>query len=306
MELDYTIICPTQRTTHIKSQLKSNPQANPHLLEYYASYILYADNAPTNTTNSTIDIDLMADILAEPTTPTVAYSNPKPAPPNWNSPELISRHQSIGRIKTKVSQLTAQGHLHDAYILRKLARELTIEGGYISSIQPKPYAPTQPPHPIEWDALIDWANPFHIKQIIKLYSSLKQSDHSWEAMDYFDALCTKAQLKPWQEYILLRTIDGANQITMGLELNAQFNRAITPSALSQAKRTIYASIAKAAAIHQLEHFHRNNPSMWIECAKCKQCKLKHKHYFHRLECGTKPLERASKPLPKICKACSTT
>lgn len=304
MELDYNLSTAALRTEVINSILNSTTETNPHLLEYYTNYILSApeenkDNKkhPQPTENSSaIDISKLKDILPDHSGPKTSYTNPKPPPLDWTSPELIQRHKFINHLKFKIDLYSAQGRVHDAYILRKLARELTMEGAYIAnSAQPMPYAPIVFAHPIEWDLLIDWTNPFHIKQIIKLYSALKQSDYSWEIMEWVDRLCDLANLKSWQHHILLRTIDGANQITIGLELSTQFNRQISPSGLSQAKRNIYQAIAKAAAMEHLKRTHKDNEAMWIKCRRCNVKKLKHKHYFDRL---------GGKREPTQCKVCS--
>lgn len=297
--LDFSLTTAQLRTTFISNllpTLSTYELSNPNLMEYITNYILAPDpdpqTLPTSKPNTT-DINALKDILPEPTQPETPYTSPKSPPPDWKSPELKARHKSIQHLKARSAQLNSQGHLHDAYILRKLARELTIEGGYVTSIQPKPYAPTTPPNAIDWDNLIDWSNPFHIKQLLKHYSALKASGNSWEAMEYLDQLCEAANLKIWEHQIILRSVDGWNAITIGLELAQDFDRSMSPSYLSQAKRNIYQKIAKTAHLHKLQHLNRDNPDAWATCAKCGTKKLLHSANFG------KQLNRTT----TICKAC---
>lgn len=242
--LDYNYTTPEERLAYIKTQLPHLAQLNPTQLDTCANYLLqYTSTKPTLEFSQVYLEDLHPDLTQ---TNPIKYTHPK-TPPNWAN--LPIRTKAINQLK--ILEAAAPAQL--AYNYRKIRIDLTKEAALETTSQlPKPYAPTQPPHPIDISPLIDLTNPFHIKQILKLYSQLKQSPESWEFMEYFDQICTKANLHPWQEHILLRQIDGVNQITIGIELAQQFNKPITPSYLSQAKRTIYRKIAKAAANHALK------------------------------------------------------
>lgn len=285
--LNYNLTTTAERLSHVRSINLS--QLNPTELEVAATYILqYTDQQTKLTVSPTEPLVTATNIPDGAILPN--YTHPR-KPPNWESPELLHRYNTICALKTKLSQLNPNTDSTQIYTTKRLIRDLTIEGGWIVAVEPVPYAPIVYPAAIDLHDHIDLTNPFHIKHILKLYSQLKQSPDSWEFMEYFDTVCTRANLAPWQEHIITRQIDGASQITIGLELAQQFSRPITPSYLSQAKRTIYTTIAKTAHLLDLEFIHAHNPTMWRTCPNCNQTKLNISHNFYSKR--------------KFCKTCYT-
>lgn len=274
-KLDYTLNSAEERTKYI-TQLLSNSTSTPPptQLEFYADYILHAIPSLSLAPNEP-NLPLQTEAQHTPPSPT-KYTKPRyPIP--WNSPQLGELEKDIKLLLQKAEE--APSPL--GYRLRRWARELRMDARARLGTQYIEISPTfSPSPPPDIDLLIDWTNPFHIKHLIRHYSELRQSNSQSE-IEYLDYLVEKAQLPAWQEFFLLRYIDGENSISVAVELATKFDKPVSPGYTSQVLRKIYRRIAQIAELDQLEKNLRHTPSAWAYCPGCGEKKLIHEEYWWR-------------------------
>ena len=279
MELDYALDTTESRIAHINTLNLSH--YTPYQLEIIANYLLYftKQKSPTPKTPSTKTTELSEPINVS----TSRYTNPKPEI-DWNCPHLQPLYQAREIItQLEQAEITLNGKTKYAYFLRHWRIELSMDSTHINNAYHSTLPPAKdyiPHSPIEVEDTIDFTNSFHIKQLILHYSALRQSPDSKFTIEYLDQIIENTPFQPWQKHLLVRRIDGVNQITIGRELAEDFGKIISPSYMSTAMRTIYTRIAKTAKQLQLEHENRNNPSCWKECPTCHRILYNNKYYWY--------------------------
>jgi len=289
-KLDYTIVGTENRIAYLNQF--NLPQLSPKLLELCADYVLHEDSNPNINKESKFNNQLQSKFteLTEEVTPKQAkYTNPKQEI-DYAHPSLAAIKEAKETLSDKIDRLQSDEPSIETskqlYLLRKWKLELSLDAGLIwKFVKPTIVAKNTVLqfHQIDIENEmygLDWSNPFHIKQVVRWYAKLRQSDQSVDSMWYFEFLVDNAPLKSWQRHLLIRKLDGADQITIGCELNTLFNKTIKPSYLSQALRPIYRIIADFAEVHRLQIELAKCPNSWQLCQKCKQKKLKHRYYFY--------------------------
>ena len=275
MDVNYNLKYDYERVEEVKKINLSSK--NPYELEKLANYILYGKQ-PTPTKED----DYLP--LQETTKPvTTRYTAPRPVIP-WHLPELSQLKDTRDFFLSLIKEDT---QIPEAAQYRRWARETSQMAALIvESIRPliKPKSKFPKNSPIEIDDYIDYTNSFHIKQLIMNYSSLRKSEESKFNMDFLDDIIEFAfaagKLEDWQMHMIIRRIDQANGITIGVELGEQYNKAISPSYVSAAMRTVYRTIANAAKQMQYEYRDRNNISKWKKCPMCQKKLHTSKYFWH--------------------------
>ena len=277
MELDYTLTTTKQRLDLLNKIPLTNLTATQ--LELCADYLLYTHKPQTKKIATNPKHTPLDPSIIQPT-PQFKYTNPKPKV-DWSNPLLTTIKQSIEQLDIILCGST---DAYTQYKLRQWKIELRKDAYSIQELMypfirsNADYLPLSPP---EIEDYIDFTNSYHIKHIITYYSQLRQSTFSKFTIEYFDEIVEYAKLLPWEKHLLIRRIDGANQISIGIELAQQFDKIVSPSYMSQAMRAIYQKIAKAAEQKQLEHKYRDDTSHWKWCPSCNQLKLNNSYNFQK-------------------------
>lgn len=285
-QLDYTLELP-QRINLIKSLPLHTYKSTE--LELLANYILYKDKQIPKEKNKYVASKTKPhanlEVLEKPKT---QYTKPRPFI-HTEDFYIKQYNESIEILKSQLSKAPEESqwkikqwiiqHRLDMGIANSLLYP-TIN--FTSSIILK--------EPIDLDEIVDLTNSFHISKLLSLYSHLRQSEDSKMWIDWIDRnIIEKTPLFDWQRHLLIRYIDGANQITIGRELGEYFGKIVTPSTISQALRTIYRQIAITAEKELFAFYNANNPAEWRTCKSCGEKKLiKYEYYSSK---------------PKICKQC---
>lgn len=277
MELDYSLETTPERLHHLSTVDLLSLSSNQ--LELCADYLLYTHKPQTKKIAPNIK-NVPFDPATIPSTPQFKYTNPKPKV-NWSNPRLETIKQAIEQLD--VLQ-TATQDTYTTYKFRKWKIELRKDAYSIQELT-NPIIRSNPDYvqldPPEIEHFIDLTNSYHIKHLITYYSQLRQSIYSKSTIEYFDSIVEYAKLLPWEKHLFIRRIDGANQITIGVELAQDFGKIVSPSYMSQAMRSIYQKIAKAAEQKQLQHLYRNNASKWKRCPTCQQLKLNNSYNYQK-------------------------
>lgn len=288
---DFTLNTPEERVAYINSIL---PTLLPRQYEAAANYILHL--TPEKTVNSfTASLspkEIPTEELPEPIQN--RYTNPK-LKPMW---ELFPEEKAFCE-QLKLASTNPETDSSTAYKMRKWRLEIFLDIGTISQIIRNPiplYGNTQLPPPIDLDALIDYTNAFHIKQIIANYTLLRQSDEHKPIAEYFDFICERTPLKRWQKHLLVGRIEGVPQTTLAVQIAQLYNKALSPSYMSQVMRNIYTKIAEQAELELEKYTLLKQSWAWEPCTKCGT--KKYYKEFRRMQ-----LDRAETGKPATCKQC---
>lgn len=285
MKLDYSLTTDEERLNYILSLPLST--YSPSTLEYITNYILYGKQPSQNTK------DHKTQELKETQTQTqikAQYTNTK-LKTKWNLPALQTITESKNIIQTILNSSTDPQQIAK---LKRWKKELSQDATEIQLSNQKPITitPSLIPHtPLNIYEFIDYTNSFHIKQLIIHYSALRQSEHSKYDIFYLDQIIDKTPLENWQFHLLARRIDGANQITIGVELAQNFDKIISPTYMSTAMRTIYQKIAKTAKQKQLEFEDMGIPEKWKKCPTCQKILYNNNYYWHTKKKSCKACEK---------------
>lgn len=295
IELDYQLDL-SQRLEWAHNIDWDSKQYKEKQLELIADYILYADKPTPKKESKYVKSKCtprgLRPIAQEnaASTPTVEYTNPRPVM-HTEDPVIQSYTRSLENLK-QIEQKTKE---KDKWKVRRWIIEHRLDMGLANQLLHAPikaantYVALEPPF---LDELVDLTNSFHVAKFIDLYSQLRQSEESRMWVKWVEeAIIDKTPLYDWQFHLLIRRIDGANQITVGRELGELYGKIVTPSTMSQALRTIYRQISITAEKELFAFFNRDNPLEWQTCQRCGESKMK-KYDFYPSK-------------PHVCKVCLT-
>lgn len=265
----------------------------PRELELITDYILHADEKAAKQPSKYVKpkCNPAGLVIEQDAPPAGTYLYPRPEL-HTEDPVIAAYIESIEMLKVLETRVEPE----NAWKIRRWRLEHSLDMGLANSTRFPTFntTPTFSSYaPIELDNNIDLTNSFHIAKLVDFYSQLKQSDSSALWINWVETnVIEKADLFPWQKHLLIRRIDGTNQLTIGRELGEFFGKIVTPSTMSQALRTIYRQIAIAAERELYIFYIKDYDPAWKVCRKCGTRKLIQYDYF------------PSKP--NICKVCATT
>lgn len=278
--LDYTLTTTEQRLALLNSLDLTN--LNPTTLETYTNYLLHvaepslANHKPLNNANNKKNNKLTDQGQAiKPSKGSNRYLYPtKPVP--WEHPHLVTLKQDIDNLL----QLHEKAKQNNAptYHLHRWITELRMDAKARISNHEIQVAPNfTHPLPIDLEeAGLDWTNSFHIKQIVKYYSELKQEENTKYDILYFEHLVDLAQLPDWKIHILTRYIDGINTIIVAREVAEQYGKILRPGFVSKVMRSIYRAVAMEAEKQQLlRNAHKKR------CPSCGQSWPDHEYWWRK-------------------------
>jgi len=271
-----------ERQTWLEKNSHILLNASESRLDAISSWLLYKENLnkPYSKDNDTLPFD--EEFLQNQAHIPSAF-NPR-IPIDWCHPAL----STLKYAKDEINALMIQYHPTSPHYrkLKSISIEISQDARPIlnSYIRTLPTAPSIFPTNPEIEDHIDWTNSYHIKHILGHYSKLRQSDQSFFSIEYFDHLIDNSRLESWQLHLIARRIDGAPQITIGVELAQQFGKIFSPSNIPRIMRRIYRQIARTAAKEQRDFADKNNPSKWKLCKECGEIHHVEDFYTGKNEC----------------------
>lgn len=292
IKLDYTFNL-AQRLEWAKNINWDEANYKPKEIELIADYILYADKPTPKKTSKYVKpktIPRGTNPIESHTAPVAEYTNPRPIM-HKDDPIIQQYQQSIEDLKLAEEKVPED----EKWKVRRWRLEHSLDMGLANTLlyptmrSIPTYSKLVPPNV---DELVDLTNSFHIAKLIDLYSQLRQSEDSKLWIQWIEyGIIDKTPLYDWQMHLLIRRIDGTNQITIGRELGELYGKIVTPSTISQALRTIYRQISITAEKELYAFFNKDNPKAWRTCRRCGEKKLIEYDFY------------PSKP--HICKVCVT-
>lgn len=266
--------------------LQENPQllhnASTNRLDAISSWLLYKENLDKPYSKDNDTLPLNEDVLQNEAHVPSAF-NPR-IPIDWSHPALSTLKYAKDEINALMHQYPPTSPHYRK--LKSIAIEISQDARPIlnSYIRTLPAAPSIFPTNPEIEDHIDWTNSYHLKHILGHYSKLRQSDQSFFSMEYFDQLIDHSGLESWQLHLISRRIDGAPQITIGVELAQQFGKIFSPSHMTQIMRGIYRQIARTAAKIERDFADKDDLSKWKLCKDCGEIHHIEDFYTGKNEC----------------------